>query len=62
VWGCDFPALLNYLHSYDTVSIARLALIKYFDFYNRHRPHSTLDAPPGAAYFNLSKPPLAAAA
>jgi len=32
-----------YLHGYDTVSIARQALNRYFDFYNRRRPHSTLD-------------------
>ena len=52
-----------YLHGYDTVSIARQALNRYFDFYNRRRPHSTLDGKtPDTAYFNLSKPPLAAAA
>ena len=32
-----------YLHGYDTVSVARKALSQYFDFYNRRRPHSTLD-------------------
>jgi len=52
-----------YLHGYDTVSIARQALNRYFDFYNRRRPHSTLDGnTPDTAYFNLSKSPLAAAA
>ena len=52
-----------YLHGYDTVSIARQALNRYFDFYNRRRPHSTLDGKtPDTAYFNLSKSPLAAAA
>ena len=52
-----------YLHGYDTVSVARQALNRYFDFYNRRRPHSTLDGnTPDTAYFNLSKPPLAAAA
>lgn len=52
-----------YLHGYDTVSIARRALAGYFDFYNRLRPHSTLDGKtPDTAYFNLSKSPLAAAA
>ena len=52
-----------YLHGYDTVSAARQQLTRYFDFYNRRRPHSTLDGKtPGTAYFNLSKSPLAAAA
>ena len=52
-----------YLHGYDTVSVARQALNRYFDFYNRRRPHSTLDGmTPDTAYFTLSKPPLAAAA
>ena len=52
-----------YLRGYDTVSVARQALAKYFDFYNRRRPHSTLDGmTPDTAYFNLNKPPLAAAA
>ena len=52
-----------YLHGYDTVSIARQALAKYFDFYNCRRPHSTLDGmTPDTAYFTLRHPPLAAAA
>ena len=52
-----------YLHSYDSVYIAKQALNRYFDFYNRRRPHSTLDGKtPNTAYFNLSKPPLTAAA
>ncbi len=52
-----------YLHGYETVSAARQALTRYFDFYNRRRPHSTLDGnTPDTAYFNFSKPPLAAAA
>ena len=46
-----------YLHGYDTVTAARQALTRYFDFYNRRRPHSTLDGKtPDMAYFNLSKP------
>ncbi len=52
-----------YRHGYDTVSEAKQALARYFDFYNRRRPHSTLDEnTPDTAYFNLSNPPLAAAA
>ena len=52
-----------YLHGYETVSVARLALARYVDFYNRRRPHSTLDGKtPDMAYFNFSNPPLAAAA
>ena len=52
-----------YLNGYETVSVARQALTRYFDFYNRRRPHSTLDGnTPDTAYFDFSKPPLAAAA
>ena len=52
-----------YLNGYDAVFIARQALSRYFDFYNRRHPHSTLDGTtPDTAYFTLSKPPLAAAA
>ena len=50
-----------YLHGYETVSAARQSLTRYFDFYNRRRPHSALDdKTPDMAYFN--QPPLAAAA
>jgi putative transposase len=42
-----------YLHAYDTVSDAKEALKRYFDFYNRKRPHSALDGKtPDMAYFN----------
>jgi putative transposase len=42
-----------YLHAYDTVSGAQEALKRYFDFYNRKRPHSALDGKtPDMAYFN----------
>jgi putative transposase len=52
-----------FLRGYDNVSITRQALNRYFDFYNRRHPHSTLDGnTPDTAYFNLSKSPLAAAA
>ncbi len=50
-----------YLHAYDSVSVARAALAKYLDFYNRKRPHSSLDRmTPDEAYFNPS--PMAVAA
>ena len=50
-----------YLHAYDSVGVARASLAKYLDFYNRKRPHSSLDRmTPDEAYFNPS--PLAAAA
>src|ERR1700744_6692428 len=32
-----------YLRAYDTVSEARTSIGRYLDFYNRRRPHSSLD-------------------
>jgi putative transposase len=50
-----------YLHGYDTVSIARQALTRYFEFYNQRRPHSALDGQtPDGAYFNRRPLPVAA--
>jgi len=50
-----------HLHGYETVSAARQFLVRYFNFYNRRRPHSALDEKtPDMAYFN--QPPLAVAA
>ncbi len=51
-----------YLHAYDTVSAARKRIGRYLDFYNRNRPHQTLDGvPPDAFYYdNLPKEELAA--
>jgi putative transposase len=50
-----------YLKAYDTVAEARSSLSRYLDFYNRHRPHSSLDRrTPHEAYFD--PPPMAAAA
>ena len=41
-----------YLHAYDTVSVARARLSRYFTFYNTRRPHRALDRrPPDAVYF-----------
>jgi transposase InsO family protein len=55
------PALLTYLKAYDSVSQARASIGHYFDFYNRKRPHSSLDArTPERAYFD-GLPQIAAA-
>jgi putative transposase len=41
-----------YLKAYDSVSQARTSIGCYFDFYNRQRPHASLDgATPDQAYF-----------
>jgi putative transposase len=41
-----------YLRAYDTASEARASIGRYLDFYNRRRPHSSLDgATPDHAYF-----------
>jgi putative transposase len=50
-----------YLRAYDSVGEARASLGRYLDFYNRRRPHSSLDRrTPDEAYFNPS--PVAQAA
>jgi putative transposase len=50
-----------YLRAYDSVGEARASLGRYLDFYNRRRPHSSLDArTPDRAYFD-DLPQLAAA-
>jgi putative transposase len=42
-----------YLRAYDSVSQARASIGRYFDFYNRRRPHSSLDGTtPDQAYFS----------
>jgi putative transposase len=42
-----------YLRAYDTAFEARTSIGRYLDFYNRRRPHSSLDgATPDQAYFN----------
>ena len=41
-----------YLHAYDSVSDARSGIGRFLDFYNRRRPHSSLDdQTPDQAYF-----------
>ena len=50
-----------YLRAYDSVGDARVSIGRYLDFYNRKRPHSSLDSrTPSEAYFGCL--PLAAAA
>jgi putative transposase len=53
-----------YLRAYDSVSEARERLGRYLDWYNRRRPHSSLDArTPDQAYFEQqSQPPIRLAA
>ena len=42
-----------YLRAYESVSEARASIGRYLDFYNRRRPHSSLDGIiPDQAYFN----------
>ena len=51
--GLRCPALLTYLRAYDSVGEARASIGRYLDFYNRKRPHSSLDArTPDHAYFD----------
>lgn len=50
-----------YLHAYDSVSDARNQITRYVAFYNRRRPHRSLDGrTPDSVYFN-SLPHAAAA-
>ena len=42
-----------YLKAYESVREARASIGRYFDFYNRKRPHSSLDRQtPDRAYFD----------
>ena len=59
--GLRCPAPLTYLKAYDSVAEARASIGQYLEFYNRKRPHSSLNArTPDHAYFN--QVPLAVAA
>ena len=50
-----------YLKAYDSVSDARASIGRYLDFYNRRRPHSSLDdMTPDQAYFTPQPIRLAA--
>lgn len=53
-----------YLRAYDSVSAARERLGAYLDWYNRRRPHSSLDGrTPDQAYFSQQRtPPIPLAA
>ena len=49
-----------YLHAYETVSMARAGLKRYFRFYNSRRPHSGLDQKtPDQVYFKMPPLPMA---
>ena len=51
-----------YLKAYETVTEARRSIGIYLNFYNRERPHSSLDGiPPDQFYYNNLLPlPMAA--
>jgi putative transposase len=50
-----------YLHAYDTVSDSRAGIGKYFDLYNRRRPHSSLKRKtPDQVYYSSQPLTLAA--
>lgn len=50
--GLKCLALLDYLRAYANVGEARASIGRYLDFYNRKRPHSSLDArTPDCAYY-----------
>ena len=50
-----------YLHAYESVSEARTKITTYLDFYNRRRPHSSLDGrTPDTVYFDSLPLQLAA--
>ena len=50
-----------YLHAYESVGEARNSIGRYLDFYNRRRPHPSLDdATPDQAYFSQPSFRLAA--
>ena len=50
-----------YLHAYESVSLARAGLTRYFQFYNSRRPHSSLGRQtPDQKYFDNPLPSKAA--
>jgi putative transposase len=50
-----------YLRAYDSVGEARASLSRYFSFYNRKRPHSSLDARTPECFYYDNLPRAAAA-
>ena len=51
-----------YLHAYDTVSQARASIARYIDFYNRTRPHSSLDKKTPDEFYFATLPAIKQAA
>jgi putative transposase len=50
-----------YLHDYQTVAEAVSGLGRYFEFYNRQRPHQAFDGLTPAEMYGLARPPWPAA-
>jgi len=51
--GLRCPALLDYLHAYESVSQAGASIGRTIEFYNTTRPHSSLrELTPDQVYFN----------
>ena len=50
-----------YLHDYQTVAEAVSGLGRYFEFYNRERPHQAFDGLTPAEMYGLARPPWPAA-
>ena len=45
-----------YLHAYDTVSQARASIMEYVNWYNKFRPHSSLDQRTPDEVYNVMLP------
>jgi putative transposase len=51
-----------YLHAYETVSVARIGIARYLNFYNGSRPHSALDGKTPDEFYYARLPALKQAA
>ena len=51
-----------YLHAYDSVAQAKMALARYIDFYNSGRPHSSLDKKTPDEFYFATLPAIKQAA